>query len=527
MGRTVVLEENLIPHISQFASPNAYAVGLILGQSAGQRDYVVHFARTPRPAKEDIEEETIETNPFGDKEKESTEKPITSIKDLEENWVADHAKHVTRMLPGGMWVLGIFTVGKSDPFEDSGDRTRVRCALVQIREHFMKHSYLHGDGPSTEKLALHYNPVTQKFVCRSVDLNSSVFRPADLKILSSPTKWHHLECHMGFDQWFPLPQSSSVKPLKRLIMDIVGNISRDIEGARCLIEGEPRESSDPVESIGGVDSKDEEIVVASRKKNKGSSSPQPSPTKKNVLPLEVNLFMPCNATEDNFDSSGVTTIDCCGEVRLVGVLACRVFLHQKATVEEAEKAVKTDIMRSLYSRLEMHWDSLIEEEQGCPEDRLTLHEPPRKVLVSLPAWDGRVELLEYIFPGEGPSEALISLRELLSLNVDSSSVQECVEPAADASEFSVMHRSMEEVDPSRGKGCGSSDSSHHTLVDTVRNVLSSCDDQGGSSSGDARRLGSMTSVEMRNLMLLISAVVVVVLGISIVLFSNADSGKRQ
>ncbi|XP_071455239.1 protein odr-4 homolog [Hetaerina americana] len=524
MGRTVVLEENLIPYISKFASPNAYAVGLILGQSAGQRDYIVHFARTPRPAKEDIEEESIETNPFGDKEKETTEKPITSMKDLEENWVADHAKHVTRMLPGGMWVLGIFTVGKSDPYEDSSDRNRVRCALVQIREHFVKHSYLHGDGPSSEKLALHYNTVSQKIVCRSVDLNSTMFRPADLKIHSSPTKWHHLECHMGFDQWFPLPQSSSVRPLKRLIMDIVGNISKEIECAQCLIEGEPRDASDPVEGIGG-DSQDEEVIIAPRRKNKGSLSPQASPAKKNTLPLEVNLFMPCNASEDCNDSSGVTTIDCCGEVRLVGVLACRVFLHQKATVEEAEKAVKTDIMRSLYSRLEMHWDSLIEEEQGCPEDRLTLHEPPRKVLVSLPAWNGRVELLEYIFPGEGPSEALISLRELLSLNVESSAVHECVEPAADASEFSVMHRSMEEVEPSRGKGSSSSEISHHMLVNTVRNVLSSCDDQGGISVGDARRLGSISSLDMRNAVVFVVAVTVALLAVAVAIYSSTGSDK--
>jgi hypothetical protein len=31
------------------------------------------------------------------------------------------------------------------------------------------------------------------------------------------------------------------------------------------------------------------------------------------------------------------------------------------------QAVKQDIVRSLASRLELHWDSLIEEEQGSPE----------------------------------------------------------------------------------------------------------------------------------------------------------------
>jgi hypothetical protein len=34
------------------------------------------------------------------------------------------------------------------------------------------------------------------------------------------------------------------------------------------------------------------------------------------------------------------------------------------------QAVKQDIVRSLASRLELHWDSLIEEEQGSPEGML-------------------------------------------------------------------------------------------------------------------------------------------------------------
>lgn len=32
-------------------------------------------------------------------------------------------------------------------------------------------------------------------------------------------------------------------------------------------------------------------------------------------------------------------------------------------------AVRQDIVRSLASRLEMHWDSLIEEESGSPEGK--------------------------------------------------------------------------------------------------------------------------------------------------------------
>lgn len=61
-------------------------------------------------------------------------------------------------------------------------------------------------------------------------------------------------------------------------------------------------------------------------------------------------------------------------------------------------------------------------------EHLTLHEPPRRVLVSLPG--SRVTLSDYLFPGEGPSEALISLQELLDLEVEESDVQKDLEVQA-------------------------------------------------------------------------------------------------
>lgn len=58
-------------------------------------------------------------------------------------------------------------------------------------------------------------------------------------------------------------------------------------------------------------------------------------------------------------------------------------------------------------------------------ENITLHEPPRRVLVELP--QSRVTLSDYLFPGEGPQEALISLQELLDLEVQESSVQKEIE----------------------------------------------------------------------------------------------------
>lgn len=51
----------------------------------------------------------------------------------------------------------------------------------------------------------------------------------------------------------------------------------------------------------------------------------------------------------------------------MGQLVSRTALHQKASFKEATDAIKHDILRTLASRLELHWDSVIEEENGSPE----------------------------------------------------------------------------------------------------------------------------------------------------------------
>lgn len=58
-------------------------------------------------------------------------------------------------------------------------------------------------------------------------------------------------------------------------------------------------------------------------------------------------------------------------------------------------------------------------------ENITLHEPPRRVLVELP--QNKVSLSDYLFPGEGPQESLVLLKELLDLEVSENQVQKDVE----------------------------------------------------------------------------------------------------
>ncbi|XP_043472085.1 protein odr-4 homolog [Leptopilina heterotoma] len=414
MPRTIFANDDLLDYLTSLANPTGYTIGLILGQSCEQKDFVIHLARTSQPSKKDVIEESVLGSSLNVSQESFTS--IKSIKDIPGSWVADHAKHVTRMLPGGMWVLGIFTVGPEDVFTTNASVEKLKAILSSVEKNLIANPHLYGNHEE-ESLLLHFNSLTKKYICKSMDAKNFL-KPVDWKFQSNSTftKWHHLETLVDFDRVFPISRLKTPNPLKKQLQDILSETTNMINSSLVVIEGELRSDDAAVETIGKQLSKE-------KKTEKESSGDNESEKKI----LQVGIYIPC---QKNFD---MQTIECTGSMRLVGQLVSRTFVHQKATIEEAVNAVKQDILRSLASRLEMHWDSLIEEEDGSPEETITLHEPPRRVLIQLPR--NKVSLSDYLFPGEGTQESLLSLRELLDIKVQECNINKDLELQVDPSEF--------------------------------------------------------------------------------------------
>ncbi|XP_017760442.1 PREDICTED: protein odr-4 homolog [Eufriesea mexicana] len=414
MGRTIYAEERLHNYLTSLAKPDEYTIGLIVGQSAGQTDYIVHLAKTPPPLGKNVVEETLLSSTTKS-EQNTTENHIKSVKDIPVSWVADHAKHVTRMLPGGMRVLGTFIVGPEDIINDNSSVQKLKSVLTTMHKYLSHNKYLYGNN-NEEHLILSLNSITQKYTCKSIETNKNgILKPANWKFQTKGTKWHQLEAVIDFDHLFLIAANKDPETLKKQLEDIIKTISDIIESSLTVIEGEVWSSDDILEVISK--SKKDEKCKSNEKNNNDKS-------------IQIMLYIPC---QEKSISSDVRITPCSASIRLIGQLVSRTFVHQKANVGEANTAVKQDIIRSLASRLEMHWASLIEEESGLPEENITLHEPPRRVLIALP--ESKVTLSDYLFPGEGPQEALLSLQELLDLQVQESNVQKDIELEADPTEF--------------------------------------------------------------------------------------------
>lgn len=109
------------------------------------------MARTPEPA-DKVSESSSSTGLIN----------IQTVNDIKESAILDHAKHVTRMLPGGFWVLGIFVCSSSDIFSDTSAQSTFRSIIYHLKKVLSSEPLLHANSPSPDKLLLHFNSETHK-----------------------------------------------------------------------------------------------------------------------------------------------------------------------------------------------------------------------------------------------------------------------------------------------------------------------------------------------------------------------------
>ncbi|XP_022909942.2 protein odr-4 homolog [Onthophagus taurus] len=438
MVHNAVAEDSLLEYIQKLAKPDTCTVGLVLGQPSSTKDYIIHFAKTP-PCEEDSKS-NIKL------------KEIKSINDVFDVWVADHAKHATRMLPGGMYVLGIFVVSNEDlltPFSN-----KLKSILQQVHRQLSANSYMHGTSTKSEKLVLNYCTKTQSYSCKSYDVVNSSVKPAEIKFLSKPIGWRQFQCKYELDRIYSIPIDKSDLTLRRHMNDIIEKTSDCLKPAIFAFDGEIRKNDAALESM------DKKIG-----KSSGGND--------HAGPTMVSIYLPCEIYKT---TKPIDMSNCAGHIKLTGQIASNVWMHSKATVKDVCDAILEDIIRSLAARLDMHWDSLIEEEHGSPEDTNSIHEPPRRVFIHLPHTE--VTLSDYLFPGEGPQDAQISLQELLDITVDEKDGVTDIEGQAD-------------------------------LVDVYSNSIESDDTEGSLKSiqTDANKLMYSLGIGIALLVLLISLVV--------------------
>lgn len=80
---------DIITHIRIINIKKVYNVS-VLFQCSGQRDYVIHLARTPLPSEKTV----TDGSDLNENASKLQRKSVNKLTDIQEIWLADHAKQV-------------------------------------------------------------------------------------------------------------------------------------------------------------------------------------------------------------------------------------------------------------------------------------------------------------------------------------------------------------------------------------------------------------------------------------------------
>ncbi|XP_026938801.1 protein odr-4 homolog isoform X3 [Sagmatias obliquidens] len=386
MGRTYIVEETVGQYLSNISlQGKAFVSGLLIGQCSSQKDYVILATRTPPKEEQD----------------ESSKHSKAKLDNLDEEWATEHANQVSRMLPGGLLVLGVFiitTLEMGNEFQNT--LHRLMCfplfQLVFAVEKSMNKKRLWNftDEEVSERVTLHFCSSTKKTFCRTYDIHNpkSSAKPADWKYQNGlSASWLSLECTVYINIHVPLSTTSVSYTLEKNTKNGLIHWAKQIENSIYLINGQ-------------VKDEDCDLLEGQKKSSRGNTQAINHSFDVRVL---TQLLL-------NSDHRSTATVQICsGSVNLKGAVKCRAYIHSnKPKVKDAVQAMKRDILNTVADRCEILFEDLLLNEIPEKKDsEKEFHILPHRVFVPIPG--STVMLCDYKFGDESAEEIRDHFIEML------------------------------------------------------------------------------------------------------------------
>nr|CAG4648825.1 EOG090X0BI6 [Polyphemus pediculus] len=352
MGRTVIAEDGIEQYGVDLAAKKELVVGLIFGQEiSSQKSCVIHLSRSPELLEEDAdssgEKEPVKKSPKSKKSSSATE-------DFDDLKVLDHVRQVMRALPGGITVLGVFMVSGSDPFQNQLMTNKLRKLLISIDNIIGKNLITLRHQLTCERIVLHICNKSLKYTCKTIDIASTLAspKPADWKFtVAAGSPWIELQCTLNVEFFIGLSDSESSSSLRHQLDAGMELYSKAVKQCLCLIDGKLLPDSSPL-------TEDEP-----REKGAGKKKQKQPNSEERIKSMNIQILIPELETKNEVKQ-------CSSDLKFGGQMYIKSYIHGKATVGEAGKVIREDILRSLWARCDMHCDSLIGDEQrGQPDGK--------------------------------------------------------------------------------------------------------------------------------------------------------------
>ncbi|XP_029791041.1 protein odr-4 homolog [Suricata suricatta] len=379
MGRTYIVEEAVGQYLSNInLQGKTFVSGLLIGQCSSQKDYVILATRTPP------KEEQNENLKHQQKAK---------LDNLDEEWATEHANQVSRMLPGGLLVLGVFIITTLEMGNDFQNALR-RLVFAMEKSMNKRRLWNFSEEEVSERVTLHICSSTKKIFCRTYDIRDpkSSAKPADWKYQNGlSTSWLSLECTVHINIHIPLSTTSVSYTLEKNTKNGLARWAKQIENGVYLINGQ-------------VKDEDCDILEGQKKSSRGNVQATSHSFDVKVL---TQLLL-------NSDHRSTATVQICrGSVNLRGAVKCRAYLHSsKPKVKDAVQAMKRDILNTVADRCEILFeDLLLNEVPERKDSEKEFHILPHRVFIPIPG--STIMLCDYKFGDESAEEMRDHFIEML------------------------------------------------------------------------------------------------------------------
>ncbi|KAI3701717.1 hypothetical protein L6452_26996 [Arctium lappa] len=250
MVKTVVGEEIRLKSIEDRLSDSRLScqVGLVIGKISTSLDRGFVFDLVPTPANDagDAASWIIESKDDDDrkkggsksksKSKSKSQSDSSSLLSIDKDWVAEHARQVSRMLVGGMNVVGIYIWMNESLFKNS---TLVLCQTVKGVADAAPLREFDWD----ERLLIHISYSPRRWTCRNCSLSSNItsssLRPCDFKMGRVLSTLQKFRCIYNFDIRFPIfhENVSSSRKFAEILRQVISSHAEELKGAKALIDG--------------------------------------------------------------------------------------------------------------------------------------------------------------------------------------------------------------------------------------------------------------------------------------------------
>ncbi|XP_044295192.1 protein odr-4 homolog isoform X2 [Varanus komodoensis] len=378
MGRSYIVDEAVGPYLSELASckSKAFVTGLLIGQCSQQKDYVLIAVRTP-PKEE---------------KSESNTSYHSDLSHIDEEWITAHATQVSRMLPGGLLVLGVFVIAVPELAKEIQNTLRKLVFSVE-KSLAKKRLWNISEEDVSDRVTLHLCSTTKK-LCRTYNMQDpkSPAKPADWKYQNGlSSSWLSLDCTINANIHIPLPVTLANHDLEKNTRVGLVRWAKQIEEAVFLINGQVKEE-------------DTDLLEGQKKFARGNMS-------SSSQSLDVRVLM--QLSRNSSSRSTATVQVCSGSINLKGALKCKAYIHNnKPKVKDAVKALKRDIINTLSDRCEILFEDLIiNETLGEKNSEREYHTLPCRVFA--PIAGSTVLFCDYKFGDESAEEIQDRFLEML------------------------------------------------------------------------------------------------------------------